>query len=86
MRATLLALMLLPTMSLAANQASETEHAGDPQDKMICKKFIRTGSLVDGYRTCKTKREWDRDRENRRSMGTADSCATRGNGINCTPE
>jgi hypothetical protein len=39
--------------------------AGNP-DKMICKRFLRTGSLADYYRTCKTKAEWERERENLR--------------------
>ena len=30
----------------------------DPQDKKICKKSLRTGSLASYERTCRTKREW----------------------------
>jgi hypothetical protein len=36
--------------------------AGNP-DKVVCKRFTRIGSLVDGYRTCKTKKEWERERD-----------------------
>ncbi len=38
---------------------------------MICKRFIETGSLVKGYRTCKGKREWERERDNIRSPRAA---------------
>lgn len=62
-----LAAALLAGTSLAASAADAPERAGDPQDKMICKRFIETGSLVKGYRECKTKREWDRERLNIRT-------------------
>jgi hypothetical protein len=51
--------------------------AGNP-DKIVCKRFTRIGSLVDGYRTCKTKKEWQRERDNLRQVNISDSCATRG--------
>lgn len=51
--------------------------AGNP-DKMVCKRFVRIGSLVDSYRTCKTKSEWQRERDNIRQSGVADSCRLRG--------
>jgi TonB family protein len=30
----------------------------DDLDKVVCKKFLKTGSLVQATRTCKTRREW----------------------------
>jgi len=60
------------------------ERVSDSQDKMICKRFIETGSLVRGYRTCKTKREWERERDNIRASGPGvDSCSARANGGAC---
>lgn len=59
-----------------ANDSPETA-AGNP-DKIVCKRFTRIGSLVDGYRTCKTKREWETERENLRQAKISDSCASRG--------
>ena len=57
--------------------------AGNP-DKIVCKRFVRIGSLVDGYRTCKTKWEWERERENLRQLNPIDACADRANGgANC---
>ncbi|HEU0098663.1 MAG TPA: hypothetical protein VFQ67_07790 [Allosphingosinicella sp.] len=47
--------------------------AGNP-DKVVCKRFVRVGSLVDGYRTCKTKREWERERENARTVNWSNPC------------
>ena len=57
-----------PTAS--ADKAEKTADAGD---KMICKRFVETGSLVKGYRTCKPKWEWERERENLRSFSVSDS-------------
>jgi hypothetical protein len=51
--------------------------AGNP-DKIVCKRFTRIGSLVDSYRTCKTKGEWQRERDNLRQSAISDSCRTRG--------
>jgi hypothetical protein len=53
---------------------------GDQRDRIICRRFIRTGSLVDGYRTCKTRAEWDREHENVQHFSVSDSCAHRGEG------
>ncbi len=47
--------------------------AGNP-DKVVCKRFVRIGSLADGYRTCKTKREWERERENARTVNWTNPC------------
>jgi len=47
--------------------------AGNP-DKVVCKRFVRIGSLVDGYRTCKTKKEWERERENARTVNWRNPC------------
>ena len=53
------------------------------RDKMICKRFIETGSLVRGYRVCKTKREWQQDRDTiRQGFGTASACSV-GDGRVC---
>ena len=60
------------------------EHAADPRDRVICKRFLETGALVRGYRTCKTKAEWDRDRDSLRDTPSpGDSCSARGNGGAC---
>lgn len=60
------------------------EKATDGRDRVICKRFVETGSLVRGYRTCKTKWEWERERDNIRqnSMG-AGGCARIGEGGAC---
>ena len=55
--------------------------AGNP-DKIVCKRFVKVGSLVDGYRTCKTKREWERERENARTVNWSNPCASAQTG-NC---
>ena len=61
-------------------RTDEPEKAADPRDKIVCKRFVKTGSLVDGYKTCKTKWEWERERENLRQLNVTDSCRARGSG------
>ncbi|MDB5720315.1 MAG: hypothetical protein JWP15_933, partial [Alphaproteobacteria bacterium] len=46
---------LLAAVAAAASAAPrQPEKAVDGRDKLICKRFLETGSLVKGYRTCKT--------------------------------
>jgi len=67
----------------APPRSDNPERAADARDKIVCKRFVKTGSLVDGYRTCKTKWEWERERENVRQFGVSDSCSARGEGGSC---
>jgi hypothetical protein len=62
----------------APRQAADAPEgaAGNP-DKIVCKRFVRIGSLVDSYRTCKTKAEWQRERDNIRQVNISDSCRSR---------
>jgi hypothetical protein len=79
-------LFILSTAAIAQQQpqvSNSGEKAADPGDKMICKKFLETGSLVRGYKTCKTKRDWDRDRDDLRQSSVADSCRARAAGGSC---
>ncbi|PZQ61230.1 MAG: hypothetical protein DI544_06590 [Sphingomonas taxi] len=54
------------------------ERSADANSKMICKRFNETGSLVRSYKTCKTKGEWQRERDNIRSGSVANSCRMSG--------
>lgn len=73
---------------LAAATASQAEPssgrasagAQDSRDRVVCRRFLRTGSLVDSYRTCKTNREWAREHENIQHLSAAESCRDRANG------
>lgn len=62
----------------APRRADSAEQPSDPNEKIICKTFTRIGSLADRYRTCKTKAEWQRERDNLRQVNIVDSCRTRG--------
>jgi hypothetical protein len=55
--------------------------AGNP-DKVVCKRFVRIGTLAGGYRTCKTKKEWERERENARTVNWSNACKSAESG-NC---
>ena len=83
----LLAAALIAVSTLSHAQAprrtSSTEAAG-PSDEIICRRFLRTGTLADYYRTCKTRGEWDRERRNvRQGLNVANSCRLVGGGIGC---
>jgi hypothetical protein len=77
------ALLIASAADADAPRAKGGETAGAPQDKIICRRFQRTGSLADSYKTCKTKHEWDRERENVRQFSVTDSCRARGSGGAC---
>ena len=63
----LAAVLLVSAVPVAAQTAKRSadaaERSADPQDRMICTRFVETGSLVKGYKSCKTKREWERERD-----------------------
>ena len=62
----------------APRPADAPEQPADPNEKIVCKTFTRIGTLASRYRTCKTKGEWQRERDNLRQVNITDSCATRG--------
>jgi hypothetical protein len=61
-----------------APSAGAAARAADPRDRVICRRYLRTGSLADTYRTCKTRGEWDREQENARQFSMSDACRMRG--------
>jgi hypothetical protein len=70
------AMLAMTSTAVAATREKSAKPANDP-DKVICKRFVETGSLVKGTRTCKTRREWDREHENiRASIQGGGSCAS----------
>lgn len=60
----------------AKTAADEAERAAGQRDKVVCKRFVETGSLVRGYKQCKTKWEWERERENVRQLNVPNSEST----------
>ncbi|RSV18322.1 hypothetical protein CA236_09580 [Sphingomonas sp. ABOLG] len=75
-------LTLLLTLLVAApgqvpdkpSKREVAERSADPANKMICKRFQRIGSLVGTNRVCKTKRDWDVEREALNQWSPAISC------------
>jgi hypothetical protein len=56
----------------------------NPRERIVCRTFLDTGSLVRSTRTCKTRREWDADAANlRAASSTSDSCRNEANGGQC---
>jgi len=70
--------------SAYAQTPRRTSSSGDSvgaADQIICRRFLRIGTLADYYRTCKTRAEWDRERRNiRQGLNSSDSCRFRGTG------
>ena len=63
----------------------EPEPVAGPGAKIVCKTFTRIGTLASRYRTCKTKAEWERERDNLRQFNVTDSCRTRHGGMPGSP-
>jgi len=85
-------ILAIGTLMLAAGSAfvlpsyaDAEEKASDPRDRIICRRFQRTGSLADTYRVCKTRWEWERERENIRQFRSSESCREGGEGQTCSP-
>ena len=63
---------------------NSTAKSSDPRDQIVCRRQVRTGSLADFVRTCKTRRDWDRDAENiRAASSSSNSCRDAANGGQC---
>ena len=61
----------------APSTQGTTARADDPRSQIVCRRYVRTGSLVDGYRVCKTRADWDRELQNVRQFSSSDSCRLR---------
>jgi hypothetical protein len=74
---TFLACLLIAAASPVSAEpgpARASPAAQDSRDRVVCRRFLRTGSLVDSYRTCKTNREWQREHENIQHLSVSNSC------------
>jgi hypothetical protein len=49
--------------SAASEKADPAEKSAESGEKRVCRRIVDTGSLVNGSRVCKPKREWQRGRE-----------------------
>jgi hypothetical protein len=49
-----------PEVQLASSQASTTPSLASQRDKMICRRYQKTGSLAGFERVCRTKAEWQK--------------------------
>lgn len=71
-----LAIAVVAGPAMAAKEKDAPEKSADARDKMVCKRFLETGSLVKGHRVCKTKAEWERERENLQELNARASCGS----------
>lgn len=63
------------TAAISTDPGSATAAA----EPLICKRFVKTGSLVRQSRTCMTKREWDQQR----TLAQQDFGPAQGGGFSC---
>jgi hypothetical protein len=78
----LLALLSSAAPTLAEQPTLDATTPPKPKtEKVICKTFPKTGSLISTYKACKPAREWEREREAlTQGAGVSDACRDRANG------
>jgi hypothetical protein len=88
----LVTLAVVSTLALGTIASAQTQRrsrgaeTAGPRDEVICRRFVRTGSLADFYRVCKTRGEWDRERMNiHNGTMNRNSCQTEGVGGHAGP-
>ena len=57
-------------MLAAPAEAASAEKTNANGEKLVCKKFLETGSLVRKTKQCHTPREWDRIADSQRTGAT----------------
>lgn len=83
-----LLMLLLAAPAIASAQtpapapAPATKLVVDKQDKVICRSTSEIGSLVATNKVCRTRREWDRLRDDLRERGPVGNCGA-GAGVSC---
>ncbi|MET1111744.1 MAG: hypothetical protein ABWX67_09490 [Allosphingosinicella sp.] len=65
----------LATAAQSAPLQADVPVKAKPANRMICKTYVRIGTLADRHRVCKTKAEWDEER-NLRELNPSDACRT----------
>ncbi len=70
-RLTIAALLMLSATPVSAGESLAGEAAAGSPDKIVCKRFVETGSLVKSHKECKTRRDWQRERDVARETGEA---------------
>jgi hypothetical protein len=64
--------------------AAPPANTPNPRDRMVCRNYLDTGSLVRSTRVCKTRREWDAEVANiRQPTSDINSCRNTGIGLPC---
>lgn len=79
--AALFALSICAAPALARDkEVLEAEHVSDAADKIICKRYPETGSLVRTVKVCGTKADWEKKRADLRYLAVTDACRLRSEG------
>jgi hypothetical protein len=81
---TALTLAALAAAPAAPVPSAKPTPSADARDKIVCKRFVETGSLVKSYKTCKSNADWERERANiRQNNDRSNSCRIAGEGGAC---
>jgi len=76
MRRVLIVGSAIALASAVGAQSAPRQEKGTPAAaRMICKTYVRIGTLADRHRVCKTKAEWDQER-NLRELDPSEACRT----------
>lgn len=70
MRATILASICITAGALAVPAHADAPSNGVESDRLICKKFLETGSLVKKRKQCFTQEQWDKIAASQRDGAT----------------
>lgn len=68
------ALCVAPLSAKTKDDVFAPERVSDPDDKIICKRYTETGSLVRVRKVCGTKADWEKKREDLHNLSVVNSC------------
>jgi hypothetical protein len=64
-----------PGAQSAARQAKAPGTGAAVGERMVCKTYVRIGTLADRHRVCKSRAEWDEERK-LRELNPSEACRT----------
>jgi hypothetical protein len=68
-------LLLCATVAQSASRSAAASNKAGAAPRMVCKTYVRIGTLADRHRICKTQAEWDEERK-LREFNPSEACRT----------
>jgi hypothetical protein len=78
-----LAVCAMPASAGSKTEKLEPERTSDAPDKMICKRYPETGSLVRTVKVCATKADWEKKRQDLQRLSVSNGCRVLSEGGRC---